>query len=101
MNTADDEQIRNAISRARALCEDQPEPFRSLAFQTVLEAFLRGNGIAAATTKASPSPVGMDLVEFLAQKKAETHPDRVVAIAYYSYRTQDGSGVTTRELSDA
>ncbi len=97
----DDEQIKAAIARARGLCEDQPEPFRSLAFRTVLETLLRGNGPGAPAAKASPSPVGIDLIEFLAAKKAETHPDRVVAIAYYAYHTQGGAGVTTKELAEA
>jgi hypothetical protein len=97
----DDELIRRAIQRARALCEDQPEPFRSLAFRTVLEALLHGSGAAAAPGRAPLSPMGMDLNEFLAQKKGETHPDRVVLIAYYVYHTQGGAGVTTRELADA
>ena len=97
----DDDQIRRMIARARSLCEDQPEPYRSLAFQTVLETLLRGAGIAAPPARVSPSPVGIDLIEFIAKKKAETHPDRVVAIAYYYYHTQDGAGVTTKELADA
>ena len=98
---ADDEHIRQSILRARGLCEDQPEPFRSLAFRTVLETLLRGNGLTGPTARQSPSPVGIDLIEFLAAKKAETHPDRVVAIAYYFYHTQNGAGVTTKELADA
>lgn len=97
----EDEQIRQAIDRARGLCEDQPEPFRSLAFRTVLEALLHRNGPSVPSPRPSPSPVGMDLIEFLAMKKAETHPDRVVVIAYYYYKTQNGAGVTTRELSDS
>lgn len=96
-----DEQIREAIQRARTLCEDQPEPFRSLAFRTVLEVLLHGNGGTAFPARNSPSPVGMDLIEFLAMKKAETHPDRVVVIAYYYYKTQNGVGVTTKELADS
>jgi hypothetical protein len=97
----DDDQIRKSILRARGLCEDQPEPFRSLAFRTVLEALLHGNGLSATPARVSPSPVGMDLIEFLAAKKAETHPQRVVAIAYYYYHTQGGAGVTTKELAES
>ena len=101
-DTADDEHIREAILRARALCDDQPEPFRSLAFRTVLETLLlRGNGLPGPAARVPTSPVGIDLIEFLAAKKAETHPDRVVAIAYYFYHTQNGAGVTTKELADA
>lgn len=98
----DDDAIRHAIQRARALTDDQPEPYRSLAFRTVLEALLRLlPGDPTVTSRPSPSPVGLELVEFLAAKKAETHPDRVVVIAYYYYHTQNGAGVTTKELADA
>ncbi len=98
----DDDAIRHAIQRARSLTEDQPEPFRSLAFRAVLEALLRPQAAdPAVATRPSPSPVGLELVEFLAAKKAETHPDRVVVIAYYYYHTQNGAGVTTKELADA
>lgn len=97
----DDDAIRQAIQRARGLCEDQPEPFRSLAFRTVLSALLQGNGLNAPAARPSPSPVGIDLIEFLAMKKSETHPDRVVVIAYYYYKTQNGAGVTTRELTES
>lgn len=97
----DDEHIRRSILRARSLCEDQPEPFRSLAFQTVLETLLRGATPALPAARTGVSPIGIDLIEFMAKKKAETHPDRVVAIAYYSYHTQGGAGVTTKELGEA
>ena len=97
----DDEHIRRSIVRARSLCEDQPEPFRSLAFRTVLDVLLRSNGVPGPPARVSPSPVGIDLIEFLAAKKGETHPDRVVAIAYYHYHNQRGTGVTTKELAEA
>lgn len=92
--------IRQAIQRARRLSESEPEPFRSLAFQTVLEHLLRGSPAAPSVPAAAP-PTDMDLTEFLASKKAATHPDRVVAIAYYTYHTQNGAGVTTQDLTDA
>ena len=99
----EDQEIRDALRRARAMTDDQPEPYRSLAFPIVFETLLRGAPVpvAVATARpASPSPVDMDLVEFLASKKITTHPDRVVAIAFFIYRTEDGAGVTTRELSE-
>ena len=96
----DDEAIRQAIQRARRLSESEPEPFRSLAFRTVLEHLLRGGSAAPSVAAAAP-PTDMDLTEFLASKKAATHPDRVVAIAYYTYHTQNGAGVTTQDLTDA
>src|SRR5436305_2089689 len=35
-----DEVLRNALDRARRLAEDQPEPFRSLAFSALLQHLL-------------------------------------------------------------
>jgi hypothetical protein len=100
MTPADDDAIRAAVARARRLTEDEPEPFRSLAFRAVLEHLLRG-AIATSSGVAAAPAVDMDLTEFLASRKATTHPDRVVAIAYYLYRTQSGAGVTTHDLTEA
>ncbi len=96
----DDESIRQAIQRARRLTEPEPEPFRSLAFQRVLDLLLAGTPAASAVASGPPA-LDMDLTEFLAAKKLATHPDRVVAIAYYTYHTQSGAGVTTQDLTDA
>jgi len=100
VNGVDDESIRDALARARRLAEAEPEPFRPLAYRAVLDLLLRA-GPGGPSAAAAPTPVDMDLTEFLAAKKAATHPDRVVAIAYYIYRTQNGAGVTTQELTDA
>jgi hypothetical protein len=99
----DDEAIRTAIGRARRLAEDEPEPFRSIAFRAVLEHLLHATPLASSAPSpavAAPPP-DMDLTEFLAAKKVTTHPDRVVAIAYFTYHTQGGAGVTTQDLTDA
>ena len=96
----DDEAIRAMIQRARRLTDGEPEPVRAVAFRVVLDHLLRGGG-PAQPPAPTPPPTDMDLAEFLAAKKATTHPDRVVAIAYYTYRTQGGAGVTTQELTDA
>jgi hypothetical protein len=96
----DEESILAALQRARRLTEGEPEPFRSLGFRAVLEHLLRAGG-GHAESVAVPPPVDMDLTEFLAAKKATTHPDRVVAVAYYTYRTQNGAGVTTQDLTEA
>ncbi|MGD9889927.1 MAG: hypothetical protein AB7R89_04880 [Dehalococcoidia bacterium] len=102
MNAVDDDTIRATIQRARRLCEGESEPFRSIAFRTVLEHLLRAAPATAAATPAlAASPLDMDLTEFLAAKKVTTHPDRVVAIAYFTYHTQNGAGVTTQDLTDA
>ena len=101
MNADDDERIRVTLARARRLTEGEPEPLRQTAYRAVLEHLLRG-----APTVVHPQPAvalapDMDLAEFLAAKKAATHPDRVVAIAYFVYHTQDGAGVTTQDLTDS
>lgn len=99
----DDQEIRDVLRRARAMTDDQPEPYRSLAFPIVFETLLKGASIpvaAASVRSASLTPIDMDLVEFLASKKITTHPDRVVAIAFFIYRTEDSAGVTTRELAE-
>lgn len=104
MNAVDDDAIRAAVQRARRLSEDEPEPFRSIAFRTVLEHLLRSAPAALGSTPAAAPaapPPDMDLTEFLASKKVATHPDRVVAVAYFIYRTQNGAGVTTQDLTDA
>lgn len=101
MMPLDDDAIRAAIARARRLTEAEPEPFRTLAFRVVLEQLLRGGAAPPAGPAAAPLSTDMDLTEFLASKKATTHPDRVVAIAYYVYHTQGGAGVTTHDLTEA
>jgi hypothetical protein len=95
-----DDGIKAALQRARQLAEEHPEPFRSIGFRVVLEHLLRGGAVQDESTPPPP-PVDMDLTEFLAAKKATTHPDRVVAVAYYTYHTQNGAGVTTQDLTDA
>lgn len=97
----DDEAIRTAIERARRVCEGEPEPYRSLAFRVVLEHLLRATSSTAAPSPVPTAPtLDMDLTEFLASRKATTHPDRVVAIAYFFYHTQSGAGVTTQDLTE-
>jgi hypothetical protein len=101
VNTVDDDEIRGVIERARRLAEPELEPFRSIAFRSLLDHLLRVGQSTPAAPSSSPLPAGIDLTEFLAAKKATTHPDRVVAIAYFVYRTQNGAGVTTQDLTDA
>ena len=101
VTNADDTTILAAIERARRLSEAQPEPFRSLAFRVVLERLLGAAGNPTPAAPAPSLPPDMDLSEFLAAKKAATHPDRVVAIAYWTYHTQNGAGVTTADLTEA
>ncbi len=98
--TVSDDDLKAAVERARRLADTEPEPFRSLAFQTLLEYLIR-NG---STPGAEPAPhlkPGLDLNEFLASLRAETHPDRVLAIAYYQEKYLAGPPVTAHDLTEA
>ena len=95
-----DDELRAAVERARRLSEPEPEPFRSAAFQTLLN-FLINHPSTPTEQRAASIPPGLDLNEFLASLHAETHPDRVLAIAYYQERYSHGAPVTNHELSEA
>lgn len=102
----DDELVREALRRARLLTDGEPAELRPIAYRVVLERLLMTGSRIAIGATATPAtvrldPTGMDLTEFLAAKKTDTHPDRVVAIAYYVYHTHGGAGVTTNDLVDA
>lgn len=99
-STATDEDLRAAVDRARRLADPEPEPFRSLAFQTLLDYLIR-NGAAVQAEPAAHLRPGLDLTEFLASLRAETHPDRVLAIAYFHERYAGGPPVTAHDLADA
>src|SRR5205814_8190475 len=92
-----DEALHDAVDRERRLAEDQPEPFRSLAFTALLQHLLgavpageQSPRQAAAPARQGPLPTDTQIAEFLAQLRLDSHPDRVVAIAYYHYHKQDG-----------
>ncbi|HLZ71561.1 MAG TPA: hypothetical protein VKV26_16785 [Dehalococcoidia bacterium] len=100
-----DDELRLALTRARRVTEDQPEPFRSLAFSAVLTYLLKEGAAPAhasqppevAASKSLPS-TEIPVAEYLAQRRLDSHPDRVLAIAYYHYHRHGGQGVTTRDL---
>jgi hypothetical protein len=91
-STISDEDLRAAVERARRLADPEPEPFRSLAFQTLLDYLIRTGPPAGAQPAAHLRP-GLDLIE--------THPDRVLAIAYYQEKYVAGPPVTAHDLAEA
>jgi hypothetical protein len=104
----EEEELRQAVARARRVAEEQPEPFRSLAFSVLLTHLLQDGAPRAqpvvrreAAAPARPPSTEIPVAEFLAQRRVDSHPDRVVAIAYYHYHRHQGQGVTTRDLVDA
>jgi len=102
----DDGALRTLVDRARMLTEDQPEPFRSLAFTQLLGYLLHDGQEGEPRGRQAPQPIAgppstdMQIAEFLAQRRLDSHPDRVAAIAYYHYRRSDGEGITTKGLVD-
>jgi hypothetical protein len=95
-----DEALRAVIERARRLAEPEPEPYRSLTFRTLLD-YLLCNGAIPPEPRVSVPPAGLGLNEFLASRNAGTHPDRVLAIAYYQERYSSGPPLTTKDLVEA
>lgn len=98
--TVSDEVLRTAIERARRLCEGESEPFRSIAFRVLLSYLLSHPPGTTEEQAAAPAP-GLGLNEFLATRRADTHPDRVMAIAYFQERYSSGPPITTRDIVDA
>ena len=102
-----DDGLRTAVERARRLADEQPEPYRGLAFTALLGHLLSGTaspgagGRPAPPQPSAPPSTEMQIAEFLAQRRLDSHPDRVVAIAYYHYHRFDGQGITTKDLVDA
>jgi hypothetical protein len=88
------------VERARRLTDGEPEPYRSIAFQTLLD-YLINNRASTTDPTASHLVPGLDLNEFLASLRADTHPDRVLGIAFYQERYMSGPPVTARDLSEA
>src|SRR5690348_10413261 len=99
-STVSDEDLRAAVERARRLTDGEPEPYRSLAFQTLLDYLINNRPVTGESLAPYLTP-GLDLNEFLASLRAETHPDRVLAIAFYQERYMSGPPVTARDLSEA
>jgi hypothetical protein len=102
----EDEVMLGLVARARRLADGQPEAYRSLAFTTLLQHLLRSGGMPASARSAVSRPAGppateLQMGEFLAQHRLDSHPDRVVAIAYYHYHRFNGQGVGTKDLVDA
>lgn len=97
--------LAGAIEKAQKIAEKQPEIYRAAAFEAALNYFL---GALATRPLETPQPASstptppltMQLNEFLASKKLDSHPDRIVAIACYQYRKGDGN-VTTKDVLDA
>lgn len=107
---SEDDALRDAVARAHAIAGEYQEPFRSLAFTALLDRLLAGGGRggfeespdpAAETALAAPPDTGVQIAEFLAAVRADSHPNRVAAIAYYHHKRQPNRGVTTRDLQDA
>jgi hypothetical protein len=104
-----DAALRELVERARRITEAEEEPLRSIAFRVVLEQLLRGGTNeepeqplrSGGRPAQAPPATDLPVAEFLAQRRIDSHPDRVVGIAYYHYHRHGGQGVTTKDLVDA
>jgi hypothetical protein len=98
----DDEQMKEVIKRAAHLVVDAPPDLRESAFRVILEHMLRvGAGPSALPQAPShPGAPSLGINEFLARVAPSTHPERVTAIAYHTYRSE-GAGITTKDIADA
>lgn len=108
--SSEDDALHEAVLRAQSVAKACDEPFRALAFTAVLDHLLAGDNRApsaeapshAAEMAATPPPdTGVQIAEFLAAVRADSHPNRVVAVAYYHHKRQPNRGVTTRDLQEA
>jgi hypothetical protein len=100
LGSATDEELRSAVERARRLTVGEAEPYRSIAFQTLLD-YLINNRPANGEPAGARLQLGLDLNEFLASLRVDTHPDRVLGIAFYQERYMGGPPVTAHDLSEA
>ncbi len=95
------DRLLEAIKQAREIADDLPEPYRPVAFQVAVNYFLGGSAVATKPgLRQATASMDMELNEFLASKKIGSHPDRIVAVAYYQLRKGAG-GVTTKDIADA
>lgn len=100
-----EETLLQAIQKARDIADKLPEPYRASAFEVVLRHLLGGEGPPQplkrqAAAEPTDRPAIGQLNEFLAARNPRSHPDRVTAIAYYSFH-KDDSGITTRDVTEA
>ena len=97
--------LGEAIQKARDMADKLPEPYRAPAFEVVLRHLLGAEPAPRPPERppgagpTTPPAIG-ELNEFLAAKNPRSHPDRVVAIAYYFFRKNE-SGITTKDVIEA
>ncbi len=110
--TDTDNEVREALRRAGSLANEAEDEYRPIAFKVLLERFLGagasspGNSTEALASYQDGSrktklPPSMGLSEFLVTKNVQSHVDRVMAIAYFTYQQPDGGGITTRDIAGA
>ena len=84
--------LKSIIAEAKSIVEDEPEPFRSIAFEVLLNKLLQDGGQRSYTSpeRVVSAAVPATLGEFLASKNIASHVDRVVCIAYYALKADLG-----------
>ena len=100
----ENDQIRQTVITAADLVADAPPDLREAAFRVILQYLLGAHAQGAPSSHGSaaliPQSRGLSINEFLAAVAPSTHVERVASIAYHAYHT-DGSGITTRDVTEA
>lgn len=96
-----------AVAAAAEAAAEAPEWARAQAFALVLDHALRQAAplpVAAGSVEPPPQPpdTRVGVAEFLAGlHQVDSHPGRVVAIAYWHEARESGRGISTKDLMDA
>lgn len=100
----DSQEVRRKIEEAKQLVGGGPEdPFTQIAFREILHILLSESAqsvVADRVTKGIEHIRGMQVSEFLAQRKISTETDRVVAILYHQFHNGQESS-TRSEILEA
>jgi len=98
----DDQQMKEAIKRATHLVVDAPPELRETAFRVILEHMLRADAEPSVLPQAPsrPEAPSLGINEFLAKVAPSSHVERLTAIAYHAYRSEDAS-ITTKDIAEA
>lgn len=98
------QEVRRKIEEAKQLVGGDPEdPFTQIAFREILHILLSESAqsvVANRVKKGIEHIQGMQVSEFLAQRKISTETDRVVAILYYQFHNGQESS-TRAEILEA
>lgn len=99
--------VKAAYEQAQGLvAEVREEPYHSIAFEVVFRRLLEGAGAFPVPSggrepvSARPEIARVAMGEFLANTRASSYPDRLIAIACYHLYARNDESVTRAEILD-